>query len=464
MDGLAHAVAQGAAQSAREPRQGRQLDLFPPAGTGGVDFEDLGQFAAGFAGRLLPRNDDELHPPLGDGPLPMQRLAQGPRPAAALLGRDHDVIDAFLFRQGKFQRNGFPAAADVLLAGPQGPLLGVEQLGLDLHVGVGRHGQEVRDDFESHGLAGREDHRRAGHADEQRIARRAADEEAILAVVERQVAELAGDIGEGDFDLRPGPRIAGGGELDDELGLGRGGDNDIDAVVGPRRALADDQPAVFQPHRAGLVGLDPQRARLGNGPAADGDGAFPQFFCSAAPGDANHDGVVGVRERAHDEQQEKNHGDVPIFRELGRASARVGRVSARKRGAGSRGPRGLIEKARRHDAGGDNRRISSSRRRGRKFGSPTAGPFRKVRSRDSYHTAMLADVPVRPSAAQSVRERDPVFYRETRSGIIDESRPALPCRIGKFGNSRKLFWSERMPPVRLGGVISREEHRGHKED
>ena len=34
-------------------------------------------------------------------------------------------------------------------------------------------------------------------------------------------------------------------------------------------------PAVLQPHRARFVGLDPQRPRLGNGPAAYGDRAFP---------------------------------------------------------------------------------------------------------------------------------------------------------------------------------------------
>ena len=275
MDGLAHAVAQGSAQSAGQSRQRRQLDLLPPAGTGGVDFEDLAQFSAGFDGRRLRRNDDQLHPALGDRPLPAQRLAECPRPAGVLLGGDHDVVNALFFRQGQFQRNGFPAAAHVLFAGPQLPLLGVEQLGLDLHAGVGRHGQQVRNDLEAHRLAGRKDHRGMRDADQQRIARCAADQQAIFAVVELQVAELGGDVGQGNFDLRPALRITRGGELHNELGVGRGGDDEIDAVVGPRRALADHQPAVLQPHRARFVGLDPQRPRLGNGPAADGDGAFP---------------------------------------------------------------------------------------------------------------------------------------------------------------------------------------------
>ena len=82
--------------------------------------------------------------------------------------------------------------------------------------------------------------------------------------------------------------VAGGSELHDELGIGRGGDDDIDAVIGPRRTLTDHQAAVLQPHRARFVGLDPQRTRFVNGPAADGDGAFPQFLASTAPSDANH--------------------------------------------------------------------------------------------------------------------------------------------------------------------------------
>ncbi len=67
----------------------------------------------------------------------------------------------------------------------------------------------------------------------------AADEQAILPLVQLQDAELAGDIGQGHFDLRRLVRIAGGGELHDEPGIGRGGDDDVDAVIGPRRALAD---------------------------------------------------------------------------------------------------------------------------------------------------------------------------------------------------------------------------------
>ena len=125
----------------------------------------------------------------------------------------------------------------------------------------------------------------------------AADQQAILAVVQRQVAELAGDVGQGNVDGLPprriagyrgghhaehhvpmvvvGLRVAGGGNLHDEFGIGRGGDDDIDAIIGPRRALTDQQAAFLEPHRARFVGFDSQRPGFGNGPAADGDRTFP---------------------------------------------------------------------------------------------------------------------------------------------------------------------------------------------
>ena len=161
------------------------------------------------------------------------------------------------------------------------------------------------EDFESQRLAGSEDHRGRGGADEQIVAR-AGDQQAGLATLERHVVELAGNIGEGDFDLRRLLRGVGGGELHDEFGVGGSGDDEVDAVVGPRRSLADHEAAVFQPHRARLIGLDSQRARLGDGPAADGDRAFPQFFSAAAPGDANHDGLVGVSKDRRQPEQTKN--------------------------------------------------------------------------------------------------------------------------------------------------------------
>ena len=173
MDRFAHAVAQRAAQAAGEPGQGRQLDLFPPTGTGGIDLQQLRQFAGGLDRRLPARDHHELHAALGDRPRPVQRLAQGTLPAAALLGRDDDIVNALLFRQREFQRHAL-ATADmhVLCAGPRRLSLAVHQLGLDLQRGVGGHGQEMRDDLETQRFAGSKDHRGARHAHQQRITRR----------------------------------------------------------------------------------------------------------------------------------------------------------------------------------------------------------------------------------------------------------------------------------------------------
>ncbi len=320
MDGLAHAVAQGAAQSAGQSRQGRQLDLFPPAGTGGVDFQDLGQFSAGFERGRLPRNDDKLHPPIGDRPLPTQRLAQGPRPTAVLLGRDLDVVNALLFRQGQLQRNRLPrcrahparwttiAAAGRRATGPgsargcRRPRAAGAERPRSACVSPGEktiEGCEMRTRSESPGA--RRTSRRFSRLSSCRL-RNSLEMSAKGTSI--CGPRMPGNGPDGNFDLRP-VRLAGFVELHDELGIGRGGDDDIDAVIGPRRALADHQAAVLQPHRARLVGLDPQRPRLGNGPAADGDRAFPEFFGSATPGDANHHRVVGVGEGRQEQQEEK---------------------------------------------------------------------------------------------------------------------------------------------------------------
>ena len=72
-------------------------------------------------------------------------------------------------------------------------------------------------------LARREDQRGVRRADPQRVARRPADQEPVVAVVQRQVADLAGEIGQRDFDLRPALRVVGGRQLHQQLGVQRGG-------------------------------------------------------------------------------------------------------------------------------------------------------------------------------------------------------------------------------------------------
>ena len=101
----------------------------------------------------------------------------------------------------------------------------------------------------------------------------AVHEQAVGAFVQRHVAELAGDVGQGNFD----PLVLAAAtrrwrrSCTIQLGVGRSGDDQVDAVVGPRRAPLDQQAAVLQPHRARFVGLDPQRTRLETAAAADGD-------------------------------------------------------------------------------------------------------------------------------------------------------------------------------------------------
>ena len=232
-------------------------------------------------GRPAGIDHQQLHFPLDDHPLPIQRGADRARPARGVDGLDVEVVDALAVGQGDDQRDARRLAGQDLgpLAGPCLPPLGRrDELRLQPDLGVVGDGQEVRLDLHPHLFAGGEDQRVAGHADPQLVARRAADPQAVFAGIEGQIDKLAGKVAQGDGgdgDGRPAPRIVGGGQVDQEFCVRRGGHQHVDAVVVAGAALADGQAAVFQPHRPRLIGLDAQGTGFGERAPAHGDGALP---------------------------------------------------------------------------------------------------------------------------------------------------------------------------------------------
>ena len=105
-----------------------------------------------------------------------------------------------------------------------------------------------------------------------------------------------------NFDRLRRRGIVAGRELHEQSCRRRGGDQHVDAVVGSRTPLPDDElrraaRAAVEPHRAGLVGLDAQRLRLGERSLANRDRSLPHALGAAAPGDS-HPQVVGHRRSA----------------------------------------------------------------------------------------------------------------------------------------------------------------------
>ena len=258
-----------------------------------------------------------------------------PRPAAVLLGRDHDVVNALLFRQGQLQRNRLPrcrrahparwttiAAAGRRATGPgsargcrRPPAAGAERPRSASFRRERRPSTECDMRTSSESPGARRTSRRFSRSSSCRL---------------RNSLEMSarGTSICGPCCGSPRGTSTAAGELQShELGIGRGGDDDIDAVIGPRRALADHQAAILQPHRARFVGLDPQRPRLGNGPAADGDGAFPEFFASATPSDANHHALRRRKRRRTTAEAEKNRGSEEADVDGHRCAAMVGEDS-----------------------------------------------------------------------------------------------------------------------------------------
>ena len=128
----------------------------------------------------------------------------------------------------------------------------------------------------------------------QLVAGRAADHEAVAVGVELQSAEVAGKVAQGDFVLRGALGVVGSGQVHLQFRVRGGADQDVHAVIDAGASLADEEMAVFQPHRARLIGFDPQWTNLRERALADGDGPFPEPQ-GAAPDDADPHRRAGGR-------------------------------------------------------------------------------------------------------------------------------------------------------------------------
>ena len=346
--GLEAVVPQRPLPQPRQPGLGqlqlRQLvEFLEPPRIGRIDFHHLRELAIGpRAGRPLRAKHQQLHPPLGDRPLPVQRLADRLRPVGIVHGHDGHVVNALLAGQGDFQRNlRLVAGLHVVLLRPQFLPAAAEKLDLDPCPAVFGQGQEVRIERTLEHLAGGEHQAVAGKANPERIARRAHQQQAIAAVVEFLVHELAGQIRKRRLDGR-GPRgIVGRRELHAQLRRAGRGHQHVHAVVAARAALLDHQLLTAagiagKPHRAGLVGLDAQRLRLRERAVAYGDRALPQAVRAAAPGDP-HAHVVGHRcmRRQRQQRGQRTMQRVPWPRLRGHVESR-GEHAHGKRGHGTR--------------------------------------------------------------------------------------------------------------------------------
>ena len=316
--GLQAAVPQRALPRPRQTRLGQRharqfRQLLVPTRIGRIDLQHLRQLVGGMRVRRPPRIDHhQLHPPLADRPPPTQRLPDRLRPVRAGRGGDDDVVNALFVGQLRLEGNARRVVGlGFLLFRPE-LLFSHEQLRPDADPLVRGHGKSSRLDAELELLAGGEDQIVALEADAEQIARRPHRQQTVSPLVQLLVDEIAGEIGQGNVDRRRSLGLVGGRESQQQFRARRGGHQHVRPVVSAGTALAETEfravapRGVRDPHRARLVGFEPQRPRLRERSLADRDGSMPEAVLAAAPGDADADVGGHGRMRRQRRQQDQN--------------------------------------------------------------------------------------------------------------------------------------------------------------
>ena len=261
-------VAQRPLPQPRQPGlrqlQLRQLvEFLEPARIGRIDLHHLRELAIGPRRRRPLRTEhQQLHPPLGDRPFPVQRLADRLRPVRIVHRRDRHVVDALVARARGFPGGSSPRGRPARrAAATKAPCRRREELDLDPRPAALGQRQAVRLERALERLAGGE---------HQAVARELTRSESPGArITSRRLPRLSSSLltnspersASGISMVVGRVGIVGGRELHEQLRRRRGGNQHVDAVVAARAALADDELLRRRPDRRRATSSRARRPR-----------------------------------------------------------------------------------------------------------------------------------------------------------------------------------------------------------